>query len=322
MSILCAGGISNIQLLLCVLYLQVNVAIRANYHDGDLVSGRSSCIASGSCFFSKNHSLDRPVQDKVRSCLKDKKILILGNSVSRHVWFILDEFLSGTAFTRNDLTIEGRMHEKTKCASGPICFTNGSNVKFIWQQEVFSEVMANAISRNGPFDLIIGNMGSYEIFEPKRFHNRKNTWAKQLKKLSNLLSTIPCQTKFVWRTSTRLCPGVGKKTHCGEFCNYFMQESNIIISNELLINSPWVQVIDGYQLTHDCFGYNDHVHHSMLTIEEILMSLVEFCPDIIKPLELACPHMCAFINLRPNIPNPTCAKAKLLLSNRTGPIQL
>jgi hypothetical protein len=254
------------------------------------------------CFWQPGNATDLALLPKLQRCLRGKIIYIVGTSVSRNWFFVLQQLMAANAtqhWSRSPGPKHYRQQQKAACGGGTEAAREscrGTNIVFRWQnQNIFDEDLAAAL-RSGNHDIIIANMGLGNLVH----HNREwvSRLLKQGRQLADLAASLPSSTRFYYRTTTPICQH-GKCSPdksfqgCGvpEETNSKIEIGNMVLEQLLLCRDPRVQVLDIAPLT-DCSFYEDHVHHPHLTIDHVLLFITRECPHLKQDVLRVCPHLC------------------------------
>jgi len=227
--------------------------------------------------------------NNVRKCLAGKKVLILGNSVSRHwVYALRDILVTGTVGNRS------RIEEMQECGRGGIyggerpgqgsCYglcgcsfetDDKTTLGFLWQQRIYDPEESTVLQHECP-DLLTINAGGDDIFDQSRRPAFKETLETEVPQLRNMLTEViaSCpETKLYWRTTTPLCNGSPEEEN--EMIKYSNQKITAMLAEAELasvyIYDSWAKNVDR------CKDYDDHVHHSKLVDEHLHDVLSDYC---------------------------------------------
>lgn len=254
------------------------------------------------CFWKQGSPADVALVPQLQQCLRGKRIYIVGTSVSRNWFFVLQQLMATNAtmqWNRSPGSAHYRQKQKDLCGGGTEAVREtckDGNLAFRWQnQNIFDEDLAAAV-RNGNFDIVIVNMGLGNLV------HHPQDWATRLlqqgQQLADLAVSLPSSSRFYYRTTTPICqhggciPGKSFQG-CGvpEEANSKIELGNMVLQQLLLRRDPRVQVLDVSPIT-DCSLYEDHVHHPHLTIDHLLMFITRECPHLTQEVRKVCPHLC------------------------------
>lgn len=191
--------------------------------------------------------------EEARECLRGSNLWFLGNSVSRHLFVAMYNFLKGDEKDACDTGY--RANEQTNCAHHKICKeaipSHNIHLDFTWQQRIHhKEVEAlfeRATVNGGIRQIVVSNAGLDDIVlnafeESKGGRNPNQVWQPSMTAWRELCRVqVPQLTRaleawffkapfarFVWRTTTAVC---GKD-------NWTLQKdeanSQIAYSNEMI----------------------------------------------------------------------------------------
>jgi len=257
-------------------------------------------------------SLAANYTEKMQQCLKGKHVTILGNSVSRHWYFVLRDIL-GEQGLCDKISRAGEMLE---CGRGGnsggerpnqgICYgmcgcsiyagpSKDTTLQFLWQQRIFDEEEEPILEGLCP-DLLTINTGGDDLFDV----NRRNEWKKSLDeqapKLKDMLTKVlnKCpQTHLFWRTTTPLCQhndangddvnqkGYGKSK---DDMNSMIAQSNEKLKS-MVSGLPRTKIFDSWAHNQGrCKDYDDNLHHSKLVEEHVKDLFGDYCGSVGHPL--------------------------------------
>ena len=59
---------------------------------------------------------------------------------------------------------------------------------------------------------------------------------------------------------------------------------------------PGVHILDAFEWTQDCAGFDDDKHHSKAAIDHALVFLAHQCSPVLELVQEHCPQLCPFID--------------------------
>ena len=215
-----------------------------------------------------------------RACLKGRKVLFMGNSVTRHWLFDVAFLLRGS----EDNSSNSRAKEKKICGHGAVrgdgqgcqLRLHGATLNYTWMWDIHGDIMQRVLTRER-VDYLVFNVGSNDVLDGTL---RKGWYRRQKSKapmLAELMANISLGgTDIYYRTSTHVCKHGWGKTK--EQYNFLLRQSNHLIKYYLQL--PLLTTLDTFKWTKNCFGYEDFVHHSKASIDHVLAWASFVCPRV------------------------------------------
>jgi len=234
----------------------------------------------------------------VQRCLKSRQVLVMGNSIHRGLYYQMREFLGeeavggthreeqkrecgrGGHVFNGAPPITAHQSHHTRCGAPPcgyqvqIGIDNCTNLRFLWQQDVFDQQMIQDVQYTKP-DLLIINAGGGSVFdEHSNWNETTHTQSLQLRAFFSSMLQFAKHMQVYWLLVTPLCgTGFGKS----ESMNPNLKYVNEVI-NASLQKLDNVKVLDFWDMNiNRCHDYDDVIHHSRLGRIHTLDILENFC---------------------------------------------
>ena len=138
------------------------------------------------------------------------------------------------------------------------------------------------------YDYLVMSVGANDLLTDtliKGWYLRQKVRAPVLAQLLSNLSLAG--TGVFYRTSTHVCKKWrGRK-------NQHLQQSNHLIKTYL--KAANIRVLDTFKWTADCYGYEDVVHHSRVSMDHVLVWASLICPAVREFVTANCVNATAFL---------------------------
>lgn len=279
-------------------------------HPSCVPSDKKACIATTENICVRDQDKSAQIMEEyrqaARQCLRDKTVMIMGNSVSRHWMFAFRELLKDSGpMTSVNRTQEmltcgrggehaGEIPGQGKCwgACGCSMKAGGTRLEFIWQQRLFDTNMSKTILKFKP-DLLTVSAGGDDIFQGYRKPEWKQ-WRKVVTKIAEVGGTglnamfkklrhdLPDMRAY-WRLTTPLCIA-GNFTRCMGSAKPYYLNSMINVSNAHTrrhLNTAPVTILDFWDQNVNCcenyVEYDDCIHHGGLVELHVSKLISHYC---------------------------------------------